>query len=284
MKKIHFLTVLATLLLGTAVSTHAEDTLVSWDQSVKQSFDSTGCVSLPAIPGVPKQCTPAETVRYPCGVNKNLSPKMCSHRFAGVCTPAIPSIKATKVCAGNALGALTAEVQGDVSAEWQQTGLFVAMDNEVTFKGFGQEVSIPVTCVVPVGLVSAPICLDVFTGEISSITDKNITCETGVKTGGIEYKGVEAKVCAELNVQKKDGYGGVMEGFSGSVALTLEAQVAFGSVTIAGHTIRLASKVWKPTILTSNFLSPPKINPVILNKNVPGANGGGIRDLPKDNW
>lgn len=262
MRKFHFLTVLITLLFVTTMSTASDEKGVRWDQSVDENFESKGCVSLPAIPGIAQQCSPSITQRYPCGFNSNLSVKICEHRFAGVCTPAIPSIKASEVCGGNSIGKLKVSVVGGVSPEWQELGLLMVVDNEVTVEGFGQEVSIPMSCSVPVGVVNAPICLDLVTGEISSKADLKVKCKVGVKTGGILFKGVAAKACFDHNFTTITD--GNKTGASGSVTLNVDAQVALGSVNVSGHTIRLATKVWKPTLGTFNFVVPPIINPVAL--------------------
>jgi hypothetical protein len=316
-KKINFLTVLATLLLVTTVSTHAADMpfkmvetseadrLVSWQQTFSENMEGKGCVTIPGTPGTPQHCTPgapkvcapdtpkvcapdtpkvctaSTNVPYPCPTWSN-PVKMCNHNFAGVCTPsiaglctpatpglctpaeagvctpAIPGIPQTQVCGGNTLGQLSVTVEGGVSPVWEIAGLFAVLDNEVKVDAFGQKVTFPMQCVVPLGVALAPICLDLMTGEISSAGHK-ANCKKGVTTGGIEYKGLAAKVCASLNIDNKDF--GSLKGFAGSVEIMLETQVALGSVTVAGHEIRLASKVWNPKMVVSNFVFPPTLPP-----------------------
>ena len=321
MKKLHFLTVLVTLLLVTTVSTHAADMpfkivetsaadrLVSWKQTVSQNMEQKGCVTIPGTPGTPqhctpgapkvcapdtpkvcapdtpKVCTPSTNVPYPCPEWNDLG-RMCNHHFGGVCTPstaglctpataglctpaevrvctpAVPGIPQTKVCGGNALGQLSVTVEGGVSGVMEKAGIFAVLDNEVKVDAFGQKVTFPMQCVVPIGVTLSPICLDLTTGVVSSAGwnktwagKTQIQCKQGVTTGGIEFKGLAAKVCASLNIENKDS--GKSKGFAGSVELMLETQVAFGSVNVAGHEIRLASKVWNPQIVVSNFVSPP---------------------------
>lgn len=218
--------------------------LVSWSNTVSSNFSAEQCVTVHGTPGTPRKCAPSYTQRYPCPTFKHPG-KKCHHTIAGPCSPAVPGTPDLHQCANIKLGTFSIAVDGGVFADF--AGIDdseVAVQTTVHVSLFGKTAVVPMSCKIEIGK-TANICLNLLTRTFSGT---GYTCEIGgAKVASITYPGVTTNLCMDVTVS------GAAKKPSGTITARIEADVEFGSATVAGHKLSMGSKGWDPALFSVKF-------------------------------
>lgn len=218
--------------------------LVSWSNTVSSNFAAEQCVTIPGTPGTPQKCAPSYTQHYPCPTFKHPK-KNCSHTISGPCSPAIPGTPDVHQCANINLGTFSIAVDGGVFADF--AGIDdseIAVQTTAHVSLFGKTAAVPMSCKIAIGK-KASICLNLMTRTFSGT---GYTCEIGgAEVASITYPGVTTNLCMDVTVT------GDSKKPTGAITARIEADVEFGSATVAGHTLSMGSKGWNPALFSVRF-------------------------------
>lgn len=218
--------------------------LISWNNTVASNFSAQQCVTVHGTPGTPQKCAPSYTQSYPCPSFKHPG-KNCHHTIAGPCTPAVPGTPDLHQCANISLGNFSIAVDGGVYADFAGIdGSEVAVQTTVHVALFGKHATLPMSCKIAIGK-KVSICLNLLT---RTFVGAGYTCEiAGAQTASLTVPGVTANLCMDVTV------GGSSTKPEGTVTAQIEADVEFGSATVAGHTLSMGSKGWNPALFSVKF-------------------------------
>tara|TARA_R110000772_G_scaffold72655_1_gene158532 strand:+ start:1345 stop:2082 length:738 start_codon:yes stop_codon:yes gene_type:complete len=222
----------------------AERELITWNNTVASNFSAQQCVTIHGTPGTPKKCAPSYTQKYPCPSFKHPG-KHCHHTIAGPCTPAVPGTPDLHQCANISLGNFSIAVDGGVYAGYSGVDdSEIAVQTTVHLALFGKHATLPLTCKISIGK-KASICLNLMTRTFSG---SGYSCEIGgAEVASITYPGVTTNLCMDVTVS------GNATKPEGSVTARIEADVEFGNATVAGHSLTMGSKAWKPALFSVKF-------------------------------
>ena len=148
-------------------------------------------------------------------------------------------------CANIHLGNFSIAVDGGVYAGYPGVAdSEIAVQTTVHMSLFGKNATLPLSCKISIGK-KASICLNLMTRTFSG---SGYSCEiAGANVASITYPGVATNLCMDVTV------GGNTTKPEGTVTARIEADVEFGKATVAGHSLSMGSKAWKPALFSVKF-------------------------------